>query len=555
MKNNKQYDAIVIGGGMSGSYAAKELCQAGMKTLLLERGPEKHHPSSYTETNKEPWDYRFRGILQKAQQQQQPVQSKLFLHTEASAKSFVNDLDSPYTTTNDTSFDWFRSYQLGGKSMQWGRQCYRLSDLDFNANKNSTHGNDWPLRYKDIQAFYDEVEKFVGVSGQNEGLSQLPDGHFQPPMPMNDMEISMRDTIKKKWHERHMIMGRVANLTQPHNGRGQCISRDKCALGCPHGGYYSGLSGAIPAALATGNLDIVCDSIVERIIYDKTAKKGKAVRVIDANTLKDKEYSAPNIFVCAGTLNSTWLLLNSALADGVGLASGQLGHNLMDHHNMVVSAVIPEGPKTYPQGRRPTRCYLPRYRNLKNNDKLGFTRGYGFELSGHREDWTREFGSKTIGTELKDSINSWGDWRIVMVGYGECLPYYENTIALNFDKRDAWGLPTLNINAEFKDNEKKMNKDMHASAKEILNELGAVDQTIWGDMSAPGGSIHEMGTARMGSNPETSVLDPYNRMWEANNVYVTDGSAMPSSACQNPSLTYMALTSRAVKKCVEQHYA
>lgn len=548
--NNNIYDAIVIGGGMTGSYAAKNLCEAGLKTLLLERGPSRKHPESYSESSKDPWDYRYRGIIAENLKRQQPVQSNIFLYTDATAKSFVDDVKNPYSTTANKPFNWYRAYQLGGKSLQWGRQCYRWSDLDFAANKRDGIGIDWPLRYRDIAPFYEEVEKFVGISGQVEGLPQLPDGHYQPPMPMNDMEFAMRAIAATHWPERRITMGRVANLTKPHNDRGPCIYRDKCALGCPHGGYYSGLSGALPVASATGKLTVKCDAIVERIIYDKARRRAKSVRVLDANSGQDQEYSAPIIFVCAGTLNSTWLLLNSAEADGVGTASGELGHNLMDHHHMVASAVVIGGPKTFPQGRRPTRCYMPRYRNLNGGDEAGFRRGYAFELGAQREDWTKEFHSTAIGVELKARLSQWGAWRIIMVGYGEMLPDHSNRVSLDHLNRDAWGLPSLKIDAEFKANELEMNADMTASSLEMLEAFGGTESVIWQQMSKLGESIHEMGTARMGRDPATSVLDPFNRLWDAPNVYVTDGAAMASSACQNPSLTYMALTARAVGHAV-----
>ncbi len=545
-----QYDAIIIGGGMTGGYAAKELCQAGLKVLLLERGPERHHPESYTNAGKAPWEFPYRGVISDSLVASHPVQSHNHFFTDATADAFVNDVDHPYASPDDKPFMWFRSYQLGGKSLLWGRQSYRWSDLDFSANARENIGNDWPLRYADLQRYYDQVERFIGVSGSPEGLAQLPDGHYLPPMAMNDMELLARKKIATKWSERRLTIGRTANLTRDHQGRGACVYRNRCAQGCPQGGYYSALSGAIPAAQATGNLTIRCDAIVERLLYDKRHAKAKAVRIVDANTGQDYEYHAKVIFVCAGTLNSTWILMNSASAEGIGYESGQLGHNLMDHHNTIVSSIIDDGPNTYPQGRRPAPCYLPRFKNLDGGQTAGFKRGYGYEIRADREDWRRGYADANLGSQWKDSLSNWGVWRVTLIGYGETLPHDDNRIELNDVQRDAWGMPTLKIIAGFRDNEKIMNQNMIESAKEMLGELGGNQPEIWRELSVPGRCIHEMGTARMGKNRETSVLDPWNRMWEASNVFVTDGAAMASSACQNPSLTYMAMTARACEKAV-----
>jgi len=547
---NRKFDAIVIGGGMTGGYAAKELCQAGLKVLLLERGPARKHPDSYATTEKEPWDFRFRGLITDRLKKRYPIQSRNHVFTEATAHQFANDLDHPYSTPQEEPFVWFRSYQLGGRSLLWGRQCYRWSDLDFSANQREATGTDWPLRYADIASYYDDVESFVGVSGQKEHLAHLPDGRFLPPMRMNALELLAKDKLAQRWPGRTLTIGRTANLSQPHNGRGACVNRLRCAEGCPHGGYYSALSGAIPAAMATGNLTIRCDTIVERIIYDKASARAKSVRTIDANTREDNEFSADLIFVCAGTLNSTWLLLNSADVAGVGMESNQLGHNLMDHHNCILSANIEAGPDTFPKGRRPTPCYLPRYRNLGAHPDADFKRGYGFEIQTDRDDWRRGLTDNGIGAGWKDGLSDWGPWRVTFVGYGETLPYHDNQVDLDRDRLDKWGLPTLRIRCRFKENELRMNEDMIRSATEMLELLGAKEIETWCQISAPGTIIHEMGTARMGKNRETSVLDPWNRMWEAQNVFVTDGAAMPSSACQNPSITYMALTARACKKAL-----
>lgn len=550
-KEIRYYDAIVIGGGLVGSYAAKELCEQGLKTLLLERGPEKQHPQSYSEVTTDPWDFKYRGLIDDHLRERQPVQSKIYRFTAATANSFVDDQRHPYTTAEKQPYDWFRAYQLGGKSLQWGRLSLRFAALNFAENAEDGQGTPWPFDYDEIEPFYTKAEQFVGVAGQAEGSPYFPDGDFLPPMAMNDMDLLLKQKMAKRWPERLYTIGRTANLTQPKNGRGSCMYRDKCASGCPHGGYYSALSGALPTAMATGNLTIRCDAIVERLVYDKAANKARAVRVLDANTMTDTEYMAPIIFVCAGTLNSTRLLLHSATSDGVGLASGELGHNLMDHHMTSVSAALKNGPDTYPLGRRPTHCLVPRYQNLPDQSRTDFLRGYGLQISTYRENWERNlYHHSLIGSDLKQALLHKGHWRIHILGMGEVLPHHDNRVMLDSAVKDAFGMPVLRISAKYMDNEIRMNRHMLETSKELLTELGAEPPEAWTAMSDPGASIHEVGTARMGSDPQTSVLDPFNRMWEASNVYVTDGAALPSSAWQNPSLTLMAMTSRAVRTAV-----
>ena len=547
----KKFDAIIVGGGMTGGYAAKNLCEAGLKVLLLERGPEKSHPEGYTNVEKDPWDFENRGILTAKEKEQNPVQAHNHFYTAATSDQFVDDIKNPYSTPEDKPFSWFRSYQLGGKSLLWARQTYRWSDQDFKANALDGTAIAWPIGYEDLRPYYDEVEAFMGVSGNQDGLSQLPDGDFLPPMEMNDMEVYAQNKLLEAWPDRNLIMGRVANLTQAHNGREACIYRNRCTNGCPGGSYYSTLSGPLPIAQDTGNLTIRCDSIVDQIHYDKEAGRAKSVSGIDTNTMEKFEFEASLIFVCAGTLSSTWLLLNSERRSGIGNESGQLGHNLMDHHNCIVSAHFSGGPDTFPQGRRPTTCYLPRFRNLDDSSQLGFKRGYGFAVEITREDWRRAYYSEDIGSDLKENMTKWGVWRVTFIGYGETLPVHTNKVELDHDKLDHWGLPTLRVSANFNENENLMNKDMIETATEMLAEFSDATPQTWRQMSVPGEAIHEMGTARMGSSRSSSVLDPFSRMWEAPNVYVTDGSGMVSSACQNPSLTYMALTARACEAAVK----
>lgn len=541
------YDAIVIGSGISGGWAAKELTEKGLKVLLLERGRNIEHGKDYTTAMLDPWKFKHRGRLTTEQIESHPVQKRDYPYNEFNESFWVNDKDCPYT--EEKRFDWYRGYHVGGKSLMWGRQSYRLSDLDFEANAKEGIAVDWPIRYKDIAPWYDYVEKFVGISGQKEGLPQLPDGQFLPVMEMNVVEKHVRKRFEALYGRNRVItMGRVANLTQPHNGRGNCQYRNLCSRGCPFGAYFSTQSSTLPAAVATGNLTLRPFSIVESILYDKDKKRATGVRVIDAETNETMEFNAKIIFVNGSTLASTSLLLNStseAFPNGLGNGSGQLGHNLMDHHFRTGASGNAEGfDEQYYYGRRPNGIYVPRFRNI-NGDKRDYIRGFGYQGGASRSGWQRGVAEMAFGADFKEEMTTPGPWRMGLGGFGETLPYFENKVTLNKSKKDKWGIPTITIDCEFKENEAKMRVDMMNDAAEMLEAAGMKNVETYDNGSFPGMAIHEMGTARMGRDPKTSVLNKWSQMHEVSNVFVTDGSMMTSAACQNPSLTYMALTARA----------
>lgn len=546
------YDAIVVGSGISGGWAAKELCEKGLKTLLLERGRDVVHIKDYTDTEKSPWELTHHGNLTQTDRENSPIQSKCYAFNEVSKKFFVNDLENPYNQVKP--FSWIRGYHVGGRSLMWGRQSYRWSDIDFSANGKDGHGVDWPIRYKDLESWYSYVEKFAGISGNRDGLPQLPDGEFLPAMEMNCVEKHVAARIKERFKERAMIIGRAANHTAKVGDRGPCQYRSKCQEGCPFGGYFSSNSATLPAARKTGNLTLRPYSIVLEVIYDKDTKKAKGVRIMDSETLKTEEYYAKIVFLNASTLGTTFVLLNSVsevFPHGLGNTSEQIGHNLMDHHYGVGANGDIEGfEDKYTFGRRPNGIYVPRFRNISEQTmRKDYVRGFGYQGGASRG---RIRGHDGIGEDLKESLLEPGEWSMSMGSWGEHLPYYENKATLNKDKKDKWGLPTLDIDCEFKENEMKMRGDMKASAVEMLEAAGAKNVKAYDNAPPPGFCIHEMGTARMGKDPKTSVLNKWNQMHDVQNVFVTDGSSMASSACQNPSLTYMALTARAADYAVSE---
>ncbi len=548
------YDAIVVGSGISGGWAAKELTEKGLKTLMLERGRNIEHVKDYVNANKAPWEYPHRGGRTQEMIKNYPVLKRDYPLNETNLEFWANDQDCPYTEVK--RFDWYRGYQVGGRSLTWGRQSYRLSEYDFEANAKDGIAVDWPIRYKDLAPWYDHVERHIGVSGNRDGVPQLPDGQFLPPMDMNCVEKSVASRIKEHYKgSRLMTIGRVANLSVPHKGRTNCQFRNKCWLGCPFGAYFSTQSSTLPAAMATGNLTLRPFSIVTEVIYDKDTQKAKGVRVLDAETNKTFEYFAKVIFLNASALNSTWLLLNSATdvwAGGLGSSSGELGHNLMDHHFRCGANGTVEGfEDKYYYGRRPNGIYVPRFRNL-NGEQRDYIRGFGYQGGGSRQGWSRNVAELGIGAELKDALSEPGQWTMGMTGFGETLPYHENKVTLDKTKKDKWGLPVLAIDAETKENEKKMRKDMMNDAAEMLEIAGVKNVKTFDNDYALGMGIHEMGTARMGRDPKTSVLNANNQMWDCKNLFVTDGACMTSAACQNPSLTYMALTARAADFAVSE---
>jgi len=547
------YDAIVIGSGISGGWAAKELCEKGLKTIMLERGMDIVHIKDYKEANKEAWDYPHRGERTQEMIKNYPVLKRDYPLNERNLSWWASDKDSPYTEIK--RFDWFRGYHVGGRSLMWGRQSYRLSDLDFEANAKEGIAIDWPIRYKDIAPWYDYVERFAGVSGTKEGLPQLPDGQFLPPMEMNCVEKDVAARIKEHYKgKRTMIIGRTAHATVPLNGR-QCMYRDKCWYGCPFGGYFSTQSATLPAARATGNLTLRPWSIVTKILYDKDTKKATGVEVLDAETMKTYEYKAKIIFLNASTLNSAWILMNSATdvwPDGLGSSSGELGHNIMDHHLGIGAGGSVDGyDDKYYFGRRANGFYIPRFRNLFG-DKRDYLRGFGYQGGASRSSWGRDIPELAIGGAYKDAMTEPGGWSIGMGGFGETLPYHENKVTLDKSRKDKWGLNVLAIDVEYKENEKKMRQDMVNDAKEMLEMAGVKNVGGFEGDGTMGRGIHEMGSARMGADPKTSVLNKWNQVWDAMNVFVTDGSFMTSAACHNPSLGYMAFTARAANHAVEE---
>lgn len=548
------YDAIVIGSGISGGWAAKELTEKGLKTLLLERGRNVEHIKDYTTTNMAPWEFPHRGRLTNEMKSSHPVQRRDYPYNEHSPDFWVNDIECPYTEVK--RFDWYRGFHVGGRSLMWGRQCYRWSDMDFEANAKEGIAVDWPIRYKDIAPWYDKVEEYIGVSGTTEGIPHLPDGKFLPPMELNCVEKEVKKRLDEQYKgARRMMIGRCANLTVNHNERNQCQYRNLCSRGCPFGAYFSTQSSTLPAAVKTGNLTLRPFSIVNQILYDKETKRAKGVLVIDAETMQTHEFQAKIIFVCASTLASTFILLNSvseAFPEGLGNSSGQLGRNLMDHHFRCGASAKVEGfEDQYYFGHRPNGIYIARFRNI-GSDKREYLRGFGYQGGASREEWWRGVAEMGVGADFKDALCEPGQWSIGLGGFGEMLPYEANRVTIDKTKTDKWGQPVIAIDCELKENEAKMRKDMMNDAAEMLESIGLKNVNTYDNGCYPGMAIHEMGTARMGNDPKTSVLNRWNQMWEVPNVFVTDGSCMTSAACQNPSLTYMALTARAVDYAVKE---
>jgi choline dehydrogenase-like flavoprotein len=546
------FDAIVIGSGMSGGWAAKELCEKGLKTLVLERGRNVEHIKDYPTAMLNPWELPNRGLLSHKVIQENPIASRCYAFAEDTAHFFVKDNEHPYTQIKP--FDWIRGYQVGGKSLLWARWTQRWSDLDFEANAKEGIAVDWPIRYKDIAPWYSHVERFVGISGNADGIPHLPDGEFQPPMEMNCIEKHFKESIESNFPGRQLIISRTANLTRALNGRGPCQYRNLCSRGCPYGAYFSSNSATLPAAKATNNLTLRPFSVVHSLIYDEQKQRAKGVRVIDANTNSTTEYYAKIVFVNAGTINSTLLMLNSTSSrfpDGFGNDSGMLGHFLMDHNYRGQLGATHEGFKdSYYFGRRPAGVYLPRFRNVGKDVQEKFQRGYAFAIGGTRAGG--DVPENLIGADIKSAATQPGEWNLSMTGMGECLPYFENKVSLSKDKKDAWGIPMVEIDCEYKSNELNMLDDLLATGADMLEKAGFKNINASDLKKAPGLGIHEMGTARMGRDPKTSVLNAHNQVWAAKNVFVTDGACMTSNACQNPSLTYMALTARATDYAVSE---
>ncbi|MCK0127634.1 GMC family oxidoreductase [Erythrobacter sp. F6033] len=557
MALNEDFDVIVVGSGMSGGYAAKEFCEKGMKTLVLERGKMTEHSVDYVGENQNPWDMKHRDRVDpQLAEAEYPVQSTCYAFRESTRGFFINDKENPYSVEEGKTFAWLRGDQVGGKSLMWARQSYRWSDLDFGANKADGHGTDWPIRYADVAPWYDYVEKFIGISGSAEGLPQLPDSIFQPPMELTCVEQDAKTKIEAAFPERNLIPGRAAHLTKPTEeqtslGRGSCQFRNQCERGCSFGAYFSSVSATLPAANRTGNMTLMSDMLVERILYDAETGKATGVRTINRKTKESKDFTAKVIFLCASTLGTVQIMLNStseSFANGFANSSGTLGQYLMDHHTRIgAQGNYPGFEDKYFAGRRPNGIYIPRFSNLGNETDADFTRGYGYQGGSNRGSWTRALGGRGFGEELKNELRQpAGNWTMRLQGFGEMLPRAENRVTLHPSKTDNYGIPQIHVDVSWGDNERKMRVAMKHDAIAMLEAAGCTDIQAFEEEPVPGHCIHEMGGARMGRDPKTSVLNGFNQCHDVPNVFATDGSAFASEACQNPSLTFMALTARAV---------
>ncbi len=556
-KEQNSYDAIVIGSGISGGWAAKELTEKGLKTLVLEKGRNVRHKLDYPTMNMNTWDFPNRDMVLSSDSKEYEKQLRTGYTIRESTKHWwVKDTEHPYSETK--RFDWIRGYHVGGRSLLWGRQSYRWSEMDFEANAKDGVAVDWPIRYKDIEKWYDYAESFAGISGQNEGLANLPDGKFLPPMELNCVEQHVRERVAERFNDRILTIGRTANLTVDHKGRGKCQFRNLCMRGCPYGGYFSSNASTLPAAEATGNLTLRPFSNVTELIYDKDSKKVSGVRVMDTETGEFMDFHSKIVFVNASCIPSTQILMQSATdiwENGLGSSSGELGHNIMDHHFRTGARGTYDGfNDRYYKGRRANGIYIPRFQNLpgRPDTKKNYLRGYGYQGGASRSNWSRYVKELTVGKPIKELAQEPGPWSMGMTAFGECLPYHENKMTLNREVTDIYGQPTITFDAEWKENEWKMREDMRVQAASILEEAGFKNVETYDSKSFPGTGIHEMGTARMGRDPKTSVLNKWNQVWDAQNVFVTDGACMTSSACQNPSLTYMALTARAADHAVSE---
>jgi choline dehydrogenase-like flavoprotein len=550
------YDAIIVGSGITGGWAAKELTEKGLNTLILEAGRPITPEKDYVE-HVPVWELKYRNWDNREERAKtQYVQRECYYACdEFSNRFFVKDSENPYTSDPGKHFAWIRGRQVGGKSITWGRQSYRWSDLDFEANLRDGIAVDWPIRYADIAPWYDYVEEFVGISGQAEGLPQLPDGKFLPPMEMTCVEQDLRDSLTKHFDDRMMTIGRSAVLTRVHKGRAACHYCGVCHRGCITQSYFSSLNSTLPAAMKTGKLTVRPYSVVHSLTFDPSSRKITGVKVIDGQSKSALEFKARIIFLCAATLESTRILLNSATAEfpsGLANSSGELGHNLMDHHmGAGASGEMPGHEDKMPFGNRPNGIYVPRFRNVKTKQK-DFLRGYGYQGGGSREGWGRGANMAGIGIDFKQMLREPGPWRMTLAGFGECLPYHENYVEVDKGKVDAWGIPTLKIHCDWGANEHAMSRDIATQAGEMLAAAGARDVNVFQEISRPGLGIHEMGTARMGRDPKTSVVNEHNQAHDVKNLFMPDGSCMTSAACVNPSLTYMALTARACDFAVSQ---
>ena len=561
-ESNEVFDAIVIGSGISGGWAAKEFCERGLKTLMIERGPVVEHRKDYIGEGKAPWQLPNRTKVNNLLvEQQYKVQKECYAFNDATKHFFGNDRDLPYNTSKGTTFSWIRGNQLGGKSLIWHRQSYRLSEHDFRANSIDGHGNDWPIRYDDLAPWYSHVEIHAGISGSTENLPQLPDSEFLPPLEMTAPEKAIKASIEKNFPGRKMIMGRTAHLTKPtelhiSQGRVQCQARNECQKGCSFGAYFSTQSSTLPAAAKTGNLHIAANSVVHSLIYDEKSRQVKGVRIIDNNDLSEREYFAKVIFLCASTIGSTQIMLNSkskTFPDGIANSSGVLGHYLMDHnYNANVTGDVPGFEEEYYRGRRPGGILIPNFQYEPSRASKKYLRGFAFSGGAYREDWRAMKEQDGFGVDFKKKLSKAGKWKFNLSAQGEMLPRYENHMALDPNLKDKWGIPQLKFDCRWSDNELLMMQDAAKVATEMLQKAGLENIKSTVTQGPPGLAIHEVGTARMGRDPKNSVLNKYNQCHDINNLFVTDGASFCSSAVQNPSLTFMALTVRAVDYAVKE---
>lgn len=552
-----QFDAIVVGSGMSGGWAAKELAEKGLKTLVIERGRHIEHGADYTDSLS-PWELENYGMVREEEAEEHyDVQSKCYAFSTATKHLWVKDSDHPYTVAEGKPFMWIRGYHLGGRSIMWARQSYRLSEMDFESNAKDGHGSDWPIRYADMAPWYDHVEKFAGISGSTEGLPQLPDGQFLPPMELTGAEIDFKNKLEAAYPGRKLIIGRCAHLTEakPHHeelGRIACQYRSLCERGCSYGSYFSSLSATLPAAQQTGNVTIVTDAIAHSVVYDPKTGKASGVRVIDANTKQGRTYEGKVIFLCASAIPTAQIMLNSVseeFPNGIANRSDAVGRYLMDHlSGLGAGGTYPGFEAHYHRGRRPNGFYIPRYRNVTEPAE-DFVRGYGYQGGVMRDNWRRGVGQAGVGKEFKAKLRSPGPWRINIGGFGEMLPRPENRVTLDRTKTDKWGIPLAHIDCSLGANDLKMIDRVNADAKEMLERAGATDIYVRKHYGGLGLGIHEMGTAHMGKDPTKSVLNKYNQSHDVPNLFITDGACMASGGCQNPSLSYMAMSARGA------HYA
>ncbi|HZY39901.1 MAG TPA: GMC family oxidoreductase [Mucilaginibacter sp.] len=554
----RTFDAIVIGSGMSGGWAAKELTDNGLKTLILERGRDVKHIKDYPTTNLYPWEFPHHGVLPMDVQEANPVANRCYAFGEDSAHFFVKDAEHPYVQVKP--FDWIRGYQVGGKSLLWARQTQRWSDFDYEGPARDGFAVDWPIRYKDIAPWYSHVEKFAGISGNRDGIPELPDGEFLPAWPLNDVESYFSDHVKKNYKNRYVISARCAHLSKPNQihldqGRSQCQERDLCQRGCPFGGYFSANASTIPWALKSGHATLRPFSVVESIIYDDKLGKATGVRIIDSHTKEAVEYYAKVIFVNAACLNSNLVLLNSKSSrfpNGLGNDSGVLGKYVAFHnYSAHIGAEVEGFTEWTTDGRNPAGGgYIPRFRNVYKQE-TDFLRGYACGLSAYRYQQHKYDG---VGANLKENLvkGEISPWYIGSHLMGETIPKETNFVTLDTGKKDKWGVPLLNISVDYDDNDMKMQKDFVEQLTEMFTSAGFKNINASTNHQAPGLDIHEMGGARMGKDPKTSILNEWNQVHSCKNVYVTDGACMTSTSCQNPSLTYMALTARAANHAVEE---